>query len=203
MKTIFITQKIVKDKYGALNFVVENNWYDFFKAKKINLVPVNKVENMINFKYSDVSGIIIHGGNDLPSKKRNFENSLRKKLDLSLIKFALKKRIPILGVCYGFQVIAEMYGYKLKKKSGHVKTSHKININLNYIGENTLKVNSFHNYVIKNLPKFFNKISKSSDGTIELAYSNKKKILCTMFHPERKNKSQKLLKKIIFDHFNI
>ena len=34
MKTIFITQKIVKDKYGALNFVVENNWYDFFKAKK-------------------------------------------------------------------------------------------------------------------------------------------------------------------------
>ena len=52
-----------------------------FKAKKINLVPVNKVENMINFKYSDVSGIIIHGGNDLPSKKRNFENSLRKKLD--------------------------------------------------------------------------------------------------------------------------
>ena len=39
MKTIFITQKIVKDKYGSLNFVVENNWYDFFKAKKINLVP--------------------------------------------------------------------------------------------------------------------------------------------------------------------
>ena len=34
MKTIFITQKIVKDKYGSLNFVVENNWYDFFKAKK-------------------------------------------------------------------------------------------------------------------------------------------------------------------------
>ena len=50
MKTIFITQKIVKDKNGALNFVVENNWYDFFKAKEINLVPVNKVENMINFK---------------------------------------------------------------------------------------------------------------------------------------------------------
>ena len=54
-------------------------------------------------------------------KKRNFENSLRKKLDLSLIKFALKKRIPILGVCYGFQVIAEMYGYKLKKKKWSCK----------------------------------------------------------------------------------
>ena len=44
-----------------------------FLSKKINLVPVNKVENMINFKYSDVSGIIIHGGNDLPSKKETLK----------------------------------------------------------------------------------------------------------------------------------
>ena len=73
MKTIFITQKIVKDKYGGLNFVVEKNWYDFFKAKKVNLAPVNKVENITNFKYSDVSGIIIHGGNDLPSKKETLK----------------------------------------------------------------------------------------------------------------------------------
>ncbi len=66
-----------------------------------------------------------------------------------------------------------------------------------------LKVNSFHKYAVYKLPNFFNKLVRNKDGSIELAISKNNKILCTMFHPERKNISQKKINKIIFKHLNI
>ena len=41
------------------------------------------------------------------------------------------------------------------------------------------------------------------DQTIEIAKSQKFKILCLMFHPERKNISQRDIDKIVFSHLKI
>jgi gamma-glutamyl-gamma-aminobutyrate hydrolase PuuD len=203
MKNILITQKVKKDKFSTINYIIEKNWYDLFKSKKINLIPVNKKINLKDKQLSNITGVIIHGGNDLPINKRNDENIIRKKNDVSLIKYALKKKIPILAVCYGFQLIANMYGYKLKKKINHVNVTHTLNISLASQKKSFLKVNSYHNYVIFKLPNFFSKLVKHDDGSIELAISKNNKILCTMFHPERNNINQKKIKKMIFKHFNI
>ena len=66
-----------------------------------------------------------------------------------------------------------------------------------------LKVNSYHNYSVNQLPKFFDLITRSSDNSIEIAKSTKYKILSFMFHPERKNISQKQINKLVFSHFKI
>ena len=66
-----------------------------------------------------------------------------------------------------------------------------------------LKINSYHNYAISQLPKHFNLIVRCSDNSIEIAKSNKYKILSFMFHPERRNISQKKINKIVFSHFKI
>lgn len=203
MKNIFITQKVTADKHGTLNYVVEKNWYDFFKSKKINIIPINDVNLFVKYKSWNIAGLIVPGGNDLPSKNKNFENKIRKKKDVPIIKFALNKQIPILTVCYGFQLLADMYGYNLKKSSIHTKTTHKLNIQEINSYKNIITINSFHNYVIHRLPKFFDKDAKCKDKTIELAISTRKKILCTMFHPERKNISQKIVSKIVFNHFGL
>ena len=203
MKNIIITPKIKKDKFGVLNFTIEKNWFDFFKTKKVNLIATGEIIDQKKDKLLNVNGLIIHGGNDLPSVKNNHENFLRKKNNISLIKFALKKKIPILAVCYGFQLIADMYGYKVKKSDLHVKLRHKLDISTFYEKQVYLNVNSYHNYVVYKLPSFFNKIIKHYDGSIELALSKSKKIICTMFHPERKNIKQNKIKKIIYKHFNI
>ena len=203
MKNILITQKVKKDEFNKINYIIEKNWYDLFKSKKINLIPVNKKISLKDKQLSNIAGVIIHGGNDLPINKRNDENIIRKKNDVYLIKYALKKKIPILAVCYGFQLIANIYGYKLKKKGNHVNVTHTLNISLESKKKSFLKVNSFHNYAIFKLPNFFSKLVKHEDGSIELAISENNKILCTMFHPERNNISQKKINKIIFKHFNI
>ena len=67
----------------------------------------------------------------------------------------------------------------------------------------SINVNSFHNYVILTLPKIFDVIVKHKDNTIELAYSKKFKILSMMFHPERKNRSQANINKLVFSHLKI
>ena len=49
----------------------------------------------------------------------------------------------------------------------------------------------------------FNNIAESNDNTIEIAYAKHEKILGLMFHPERKNLSQPLINKLVFNYFRI
>ena len=57
--------------------------------------------------------------------------------------------------------------------------------------------NSYHKYGFLELNEKFEIIGRTSDKSIEIAILKNKKILCTMFHPERHNKSQKLINKLI------
>ena len=51
-----------------------------------------------------IKGIILSGGPSTVTKK-NFQ---------SIPKSIFKKKIPILGICYGLQLIAKLYGGKIK-----------------------------------------------------------------------------------------
>ena len=199
MKTILISIKVKKDKYRNSNYILENNWINYFFKKKIKLIPVNyKLFRKKDLDDLKPVGIILAGGNDLSSIIKNKENILREKNDNFLLNYGLKKRLPVLGVCYGFQFIAKKYQCRLFKVKGHIKKYHNLNFK-NY----KLNINSFHNYGIYKLPSNFNILAKCNDETIELAEYKKKKILCCMFHPERHNKTQKLVDKIILKHFKI
>ena len=129
---------------------------------------------------------------------------IRDKFELKLLKIALKNKLPILGVCRGFQLIAYFYKSKIFKKNNHVRTIHTLKFNRKIKEKliKTIKVNSFHNFVISNLPRFLI-LLLDKDQTIELAYSKKLKILNTMFHPERKNGSQNYINQLVFSHFKI
>ncbi len=105
-------------------------------------------------------------------------------------------------MCYGFQLIANFFGINLKKINNHVNKKHI----LNFQSKKKIvrvKVNSFHNYAVYKLPAHFKQIVKYKDNTIEFAYSKNKKIMCTMFHPERKNWDKSFIKKVIYRHLDI
>lgn len=206
MRNVLISQKFYLDKHNQLNWMLENNWYKYFKNKKVNLVPLNY--NTINYsKLSEFKplGIIISGGNNLYDFKKSKENLIRDKFEIKMIKFAIKKKVPLLCICKGFQLIAKIFKSKIIKINNHVRVNHILKISDKILGEKvkTLKVNSYHNYAIKELPKVFDQIVRHKDRTIELAKSNRLKTLCLMFHPERKNISQKDINKIVFSHLKI
>ena len=78
-------------------------------------------------------------------KKRH---KLRTELDI-FFKKAIEQNIPILGICYGAQFIADYFNSSLKNRYNHVAKKHKIYF-ANEKNENYF-VNSFHNYGIEKL----------------------------------------------------
>ena len=201
MKNILISQIIKKNEHNDFIFQVEKNWYDFFKNKDINLVTVDTSKKI---KYKKISAVILQGGggNDLPNFNKSKKNNLRKKYDLNILNYALKKEIPILAICYGFQLIANYYKAKLIKVNHHVRRKHILTFTNNK-KKIQIHVNSFHNYGVLDLPKFFNEVIKCNDKSIEYAKSKNKNIMCMMFHPERKNSNPLFLKQLIFNHLKI
>lgn len=204
MKNILISVKIKKNKFGKINYILENNWTKYFHKKKINLIPVNyKNQNKKKLDHFNPIGIILSGGNDLKTIYKKKENLIREKNDKFILKYGLKKKIPILAVCYGFQFIAKFYNSKLVKIKNHIRKFHTLEIKKKFPFKKKIIVNSFHNFGFYSLSNIFSNIIKTNDGSIEIARIKKKKILCFMFHPERKNKSQKILNKIVFNHLKI
>ena len=107
-----------------------------------------------------------------------------------------------MAICRGFQLIADLNKIKLFKVDGHVRTTHSLFVRKNsFITQKSLTVNSFHNYILKEIPKNYLIISNTRDGSIEIAVHKFKKILCLMFHPERNMKSKKMIFKSIKKFF--
>ena len=118
--------------------------------------------------------------------------------DKKIFDLCQKKKIPILAVCYGFQYIAKLSKGEIIKTKQKPGKDHYI-----YLNDKIINVNSFHNFAVTKLPKHFKTIGTHQDNSIEIAYSKKLNILCTMFHPERKNKSQNTINNIIFKYLKL
>ena len=104
----------------------------------------------------------------------------------TLLNFAQEKKLPVLGICRGMQMMISWAGGTLKPIQGHVGCRHNIR------GEINGNVNSFHNYVVSECPSEFATIATSIDGQIEAI---KHKILPWegwMWHPEREMRANEL-----------
>ena len=194
MHNILITQKIFIDKHNQINWSLEDNWFKFFSRKKVNLIPINSnINNKKKLLAFKPKGLILSGGNDLYNIVKLKENLIRDNHEKEILKLAIKNKIPILAVCRGFQLVTKFFKSKISKTISHVRSTHvlKINNKNHRFKIKVLKVNSYHNYAVNQLPRFFDLIIRCSDNSIEIAKSSKYKILSFMFHPERRNISQK------------
>jgi len=203
MKLITLSSKIIIDKYQKINFQIDQDLNIFLKELGFSHIPIVLKNNNVDFKIlKKSSGLILAGGGDLYKYKKNKVNKIRDNYEKKLFKYYYKKNKPILAICRGFQLIADIYGIKLERINNHVRKFHSLKIDRSkYIKDKSLKVNSYHNYCIKDLPKNFIKVSNTRDGSIEIAEHKSKKILCLMFHPERKMKSKKNILKSIKNFF--
>jgi len=190
----FITPRLKHEKKGDyFKYIIEKDYIDYFKKFKISLIPLtyNK-EDIDDIFKKKIKVIVFSGGNDLYSKSKTKENKIRDSFEKYLLKKCLKKKISVIAICRGFQLVSEFFKGSLIKTNSHLVKSHKI-----LLKKNTLSVNSFHRYKITKVNKCFNILGVAEDKSIEYAYIKKYNILCTMFHPERKNKDQAKINNII------
>lgn len=218
MKYVLVSQSFnFIQKRNEVRDFIDVELVSFLKKCNLNVILVpNNADNLKNLlKIKAIKGVILSGGNDiylnLPKNKKNLKlkqlTNNRNFIEKKLVSFAEKKRIPVVGICRGFQYLNILNGGKISKIKNHVAIRHKLNFKKDFKFLKLKKlfvknVNSFHNFGIKE-----NELSKKffslafSKNFVEAAINHKGTQLGIMWHPEREkkfnNKDILLIKKFL------
>ena len=168
---------ILIDNYDSFTF----NLYHYLSSLKVNVDVIrnDKItdKQIVKEKYDR---IVISPGPGNPNQSGNC---------IKIVE-SLYKKIPILGVCLGHQIIGQVFGSKIiqAKKLMHGKTS-TIESNKTGILKNLpsrFKAARYHSLIIdkKTLPKELEITAKTKDGTIMGVKHKKYNVHGVQFHPE-------------------
>ena len=131
----------------------------------------NQISNIKN--YNEIKGIILSGGPSSVTQK-NFQ-SIPQKVFL--------KNIPILGVCYGLQLIAKLFGGKIRssKKKREFGRAVILKKNDSLLTKNFFTSNNSvwmsHEDAVTKLPKNFRIIASTKNSKLTIIENEKKKNL--------------------------
>ena len=139
-----------------------------------------KIFNRNNFLNPSVKGIVLSGGPK--STLHKSAPSINRKL--------INSNIPVLGICYGHQLISNLFGgktkYSKKKEFGSATLFEKKKSKLTegfYKNKKNIVWMS-HSDSVQRKPKNFNVIAYSANSKFAILEHNSKKIYSTQFHPE-------------------
>ena len=123
MKKILVTQRVEKIKKLREN----RDNLDIRMSKfleKLSFLPIpvpNGIKNIKLFVNNlKPSGVVLSGGGDPRIKDQ------RRKTENYLVKYCLKNKIPIIGICRGAQLLNIIFKGSIKKVKNHVNKKHRI-----------------------------------------------------------------------------
>ncbi len=154
----------------------------------------NKIKDIKNF--GEIKGIILSGGPSSVTKK-NFQSIPRK---------IFTKNIPVLGVCYGLQLIAKLFGGRIKtsKKKREFGRAVIFKKNNSLLTKKFYKPNNSvwmsHEDAVVKLPKNFRILASTKNSKLTIIEHPKKKIYGVQFHPEvtHTDNGKQIFKNFIF-----
>ena len=145
----------------------------------------------------NIKGLILSGGplNVYQSEKVKFNKNL------------LFSKIPILGICFGHQIISKEMGGKVKQSKSRefglakvIKIKNSI-LTKNFFSNKSNNVWMSHADEVIKLPKNFKVIAKSNNSKLCIVENSKEKLYGIQFHPEvtHTNRGKIILKNFVSD----
>jgi len=214
---LVVTRRTVrKNKY--IDYVGE---YHLALLIRLRILPVmvpvvEGAPTVLSDYMANMKGLLLVEGEDIEpehykSRPENFKHlekthPLKDEMEIRLIRHALRKRLPILGICRGSQLLnvvcgGTLYGDVQKEKKsrlkhinyGHHYDSYRHPISIaagsplqKWYGRTALKVNSYHHQGIRDLARRFKPMAYAEDRLVEAYYDPKAKFVVGLqFHPER------------------
>ena len=117
-------------------------------------------------------------------------------INSKLVKHSLEKDKPLLGICYGAEILALTLGGTIKKMSTSRHGLHEIEITKNNpICSGKIQGFESHSYMVSKLNSSFTQIASSADCKFEIFQYDNKNIFGTQFHPEMSPDGKDLLER--------
>jgi microsomal dipeptidase-like Zn-dependent dipeptidase/gamma-glutamyl-gamma-aminobutyrate hydrolase PuuD len=178
------------------------------------LIPLTGDFSVLDEILSRIDGLILSGGGDVYAPLYNEAlhpavetyDLERDNYDIQLVRRAVEKQIPVMGICRGNQVINVAFGGSLiqdipsqipgsginhsQPEDGAIGT-HSVTVKSGstlhrIVKEENIRVNSFHHQSVKTVAPGFEVVARSEDGIIEsIEPEDGKFILGVQWHPER------------------
>lgn len=192
MKKIGLSQRVeVNRAYDERRDCLDQRWSLLLNKLKYFPIPIpNRVTSFPqDIYFASLSGFILTGGNDL-SNLAEAVNSAPERDDTerAILSYARDNKLPVLGVCRGFQMMNVYLGGFLRPVKNHSGRHHKVHSNQTDPFFNRFaEVNSYHCWGITeaDISSKLKALSYADDKTIEVACHINLPWLGIMWHPER------------------
>lgn len=119
----------------------------------------------------------------LSGRRKN--NKEMNAVNSKIITHAVSNDKPLLGICYGAEILALTVGGTIRKMETLQKGNSKVMIvRENPLCNGTIEVYQSHSFEISQLGKSFTQIAKSESCNYEIIQYQNSRIFGTQFHPE-------------------
>jgi gamma-glutamyl-gamma-aminobutyrate hydrolase PuuD len=213
---LVVTRRTIrKNKY--IDYVGE---YHLTLLIRLGLLPimvpvVEGTPSCLSQYMAEMKGLLMVEGEDIEpvhykARRENLKyvektHPLKDEIEIKLLRHALRKKLPVMGICRGSQLLnivggGTLYGDVQKEKKSRLKHlnfdhydtyRHPISIVpgsplSKWYGKSELRVNSYHHQGVRDLAPRFQPIAFAKDGLIEAFYDPKAPfVFGFQFHPER------------------
>ena len=179
------------------------------------ILPINANPEVLKKMVASIDALIMTGGEDIDPLKYYSEepipgqgeiNPERDAFDIALIKLALERDIPLLGICRGHQLLnvacggtlyqdipSQLRSVQLVKHRQQAPSwygTHSVKLEPNSVfakilGTTTIVTNSFHHQAVKDVAPGFVITGRTSDGVVEtMEKIGSPHVFSVQFHPE-------------------
>jgi N5-(cytidine 5'-diphosphoramidyl)-L-glutamine hydrolase len=187
IKRIGLTMRVIETlEYKETRDAISHDWISYLgRFPDVLAVPLPNIGKKANvlIEALRLDGLILSNGNDIGAAP------IRDETEESLVETAIKTKLPVVGVCRGFQFLQHYLGGKLTRvdSSRHVSTRHTVKVLDSRFGPNNRYVNSFHNWGIaeNNLASDLTATAITEDGFVEAFTAEKFNFVGIQWHPER------------------
>ena len=161
----------------------------FLKRKNFEF-KVSSFKNLNLSELASIDSFILSG--------RRKNNKIMNSVNSKIIRYSLANEKPLLGICYGAEILALTLGGTIKRmKSFHKGLTHVTVLKTNDLCNEKIEVYESHQYEISRLGRNLSQIARSVPCKYEIIKHTTQKIFGTQFHPEMSKDGQVLIEKFI------
>jgi len=191
LRPLLVTQRLVAvEGRDEVRECLDRRWGPFLGAAGLLPVPIaSELPAEAYFEQLAPAGVLLTGGNDLAVVGGDRLSLERDAFETSVLHLARSRRLPVLGVCRGMQLMARLAGFSIERCSDHVATEHPLEpvANARHAAlREPRQANSYHQFTPRATPRSeLSVVLRSADGEAEAVEHASEPLVGIMRHPER------------------